>query len=164
MKAIKKLLTELICNLPDIKSFSILKVWTLNQWEGINIAKSVRIGSGVKISGKVRIGENCSIGPNCILSSGNGSITIGKNTMLAPCVNIISFNHGTLKGKTKQTQDLIPYHIIIGDDVWIGVNSSIIGNSCLKTGSVLGAQSLLIGPTIEYGIYVGSPAKLLKKL
>lgn len=164
MKAIRKILTEVVCDLPDIKSFSILKVWTLNQWKGINIAKGVRIGSGVRISGNIRVGENCSIGRNCILSSGNGTITIGKNTMLAPCVNVISFNHGIIKGKLKKEQDLIPFNIIIEDDVWIGINSTIIGNSSLKKGSVLGAQSLLIGPTTEYGIYVGSPAKLVKKI
>jgi acetyltransferase-like isoleucine patch superfamily enzyme len=164
MKAIKKLITDIVCSLPDISSLSILKVRILNLWEGIEIEKGVRIGNGVKIVGNVKIGSGTSIGPYSFLSSGNGTISIGENVMIAPKVSLISFNHGIKRGELKKHQELIACKIRIEDDVWVGINSVVVGNSTLKKGSVLGAHSLLIGTTKEYGVYVGSPAKLIKEL
>jgi len=164
MKSIKKLITDIVCSLPDLSSISVLRVFILNLWEGIEIEKGVRIGNGVKITENVKICSGTSIGPYSFISSGNGNIIIDKNVMIAPKVSIVSFNHGVKKSILKKKQELIPCVIKIEEDVWVGINSVIIGNSILKKGCVLGAHSLLIGTTKEYGVYVGSPAKLKKTL
>jgi acetyltransferase-like isoleucine patch superfamily enzyme len=164
MKVIKKIITDIVCLLPDISTISVLKVRVLNLWEGIEIEKGVRIGNGVKISGNVKIGKGTSIGPYSFISSGNGLISIGENVMIAPKVSIVSFNHGVKRGLLKKNQELIPCNIKIEEDVWIGINSVIIGNSTLSEGCILGAQSLFMGDSKKYGIYVGSPAKLKKIL
>lgn len=47
-------------------------------------------------------------------------------------------------------------------DVWIGANCVVKTGIRLKTGSVIGAGSVLTKDTEPYGIYVGNPAKLIK--
>ena len=53
--------------------------------------------------------------------------------------------------------------IIIGNNVWIGANTTILKGSKVGNNIVIGACSLLTGEYLEENsIYVGSPAK--KKL
>lgn len=53
---------------------------------------------------------------------------------------------------------------VIKNDVWIGDEALILGGSCIENGCVIGARSVL-PPNFKsepYGIYVGSPAKLIR--
>ena len=53
---------------------------------------------------------------------------------------------------------------IVKNDVWIGDEAMILGGSTIENGCIIGARSL-IPPNFKsepYGIYVGSPARLVK--
>ena len=50
----------------------------------------------------------------------------------------------------------------IGRDVWIGSNASIIMNTEMGEGSILGANSLLKGEVKPFSIMLGVPAKHIK--
>lgn len=57
-----------------------------------------------------------------------------------------------------------PRSIIIGDNVWIGCRSVILKGSRISSGSVVGANSFLCTDISgESGIFVGNPARLVKK-
>lgn len=51
---------------------------------------------------------------------------------------------------------------IIGNDVWIGCNSTILRGVTIGDGAVIGANSLVTKDVPPYAIVVGSPAKILK--
>ncbi|WP_051540250.1 CatB-related O-acetyltransferase [Ruminococcus sp. FC2018] len=53
--------------------------------------------------------------------------------------------------------------LIIGNDVWIGVNA-IITNKCHKIGdgAVVGAGSIVLHDLEPYGVYAGNPARLIR--
>ena len=51
----------------------------------------------------------------------------------------------------------------IGSDVWIGDNSVILCGVDIAHGCVIGAGSIVTKSTEPYGVYVGNPARLLKK-
>lgn len=51
---------------------------------------------------------------------------------------------------------------IIGNDVWIGCNSTILRGVVIGDGAVIGANSLVNKDVPPYAIVVGSPAKILK--
>lgn len=55
------------------------------------------------------------------------------------------------------------YNVVIGNDVWIGDRVSILDGVSIGDGSVIGAGSVVTKNTEPYGIYVGNPAKLIKK-
>ena len=46
----------------------------------------------------------------------------------------------------------------------IGTNSIVLPGSILRKGVLLSAGSLLMGDTVEWGVYKGNPAVLVKKI
>jgi virginiamycin A acetyltransferase len=52
---------------------------------------------------------------------------------------------------------------LIGNDVWIGDNTFIKSGTKIGHGSIIGAGSVVTKSVPNYSIYVGNPAKLLRK-
>ena len=82
-------------------------------------------------------------------------------------VQLIAQNHGySEKDKPMKEQYQPRNGIIIGDDVWVGTNSVINSGSrhiTIAKGVIIGSNSVVTKDcNIEYGIYVGAPAKYLK--
>ena len=50
----------------------------------------------------------------------------------------------------------------IGNDVWIGCNSTVLRGVAIGDGAVIGANSLVNKDVPPYAIVVGSPAKIIK--
>lgn len=52
---------------------------------------------------------------------------------------------------------------IVGNDVWIGENSTILPGVCIGDGAIIGANSV-VGRNVEpYTIVVGNPGKAVRK-
>lgn len=114
--------------------------------------------------GDVIIGEHCQINSGIVMYSGNG-ISIGSNVLIAANTTLAPTNHAYSRRDIPiREQRFLPSKggIIIEDDVWIGANSVILDGSILRKGTILGANSLIRFETVPYGIYAGSPAKLLR--
>jgi acetyltransferase-like isoleucine patch superfamily enzyme len=159
-----KIVRDIVILLPSTLFFSKLRVWVYNLKNDIQIDKSVRIDRNVSISGNVIIKENTSIAQGTIISTGPGSVEIGSNVMIAPNVSVIAFNHGTDTTELKRFQKLIATHVTVGDDVWIGISSIVIGNCEILEGAVIGAGSVVTTSIPPYTIAVGIPAREIKKL
>lgn len=113
--------------------------------------------------GSIEIGSNVSINPYSILY-GLGGIKIGNDVRIAAHVVVVSFDHRYDDvSKPITMQGVIAKPIVIEDDVWIGAGAKILGGSHIAKGCVIGANAVVKGRTEPYGIYVGSPARLLKR-
>ncbi len=53
-------------------------------------------------------------------------------------------------------------NVIIGHDVWIGVNATILSGVRIGNGAVIGACSVVTRDVPSYGIVAGNPAKLIR--
>ena len=51
---------------------------------------------------------------------------------------------------------------VIQNDVWIARNCTILSGVTIANGCVIGANSTVTKDTEPYGVYVGSPARLIK--
>lgn len=86
---------------------------------------------------------------------------------------IIDGNHNTnylstfpfeaiLLGKKIDSNVIGKGSIIIGDDVWIGMNSTILSGVKIGQGAIIGTGSVVTKDVPPYAIVGGNPAKILK--
>ena len=73
-----------------------------------------------------------------------------KNVTMYPF--ILRCNHSEINGN----------QIIIGNDVWIGQNCTLMGGIRIQDGAVIGAGSVVANDVPAYSIVVGNPARVVK--
>lgn len=124
----------------------------------VNIEKGARfIGGGDRI----RIGDNSGIGVNAKIP--NGTI-IGENVMMGPNCFVHDINHRFDRIDIPMIQQGHTSHlpIVIGDDVWIGRDVTIMRGRHIAKGSILAANCVLTRDFPEYSIIGGNPSRLIR--
>ncbi|MDD9304603.1 MAG: acyltransferase [Desulfobacter sp.] len=95
---------------------------------------------------------------NCYIQARNG-IQIGSNFRMGPGVGLISADHSEedydlhLKGKP----------IVIGDNVWIGMNTVILPEIKIGNNVVIGANSVVTKDLPSNCVAVGNPCRVLRE-
>lgn len=92
-------------------------------------------------------------------------VEIGQGVMIGPNTTIITSIHPISKDKWIKDQKTVHRKVVIGDDVLIGAGAVILAGNVIKKGAVIGAGAVLTEDhTIgEYEVWIGNPARLLKK-
>jgi acetyltransferase-like isoleucine patch superfamily enzyme len=111
----------------------------------------------------ISIGNNTRLNGCCLHSS--KSISIGSNCLIAAGTQIIDSNgHETLLDNpiNRINSRDIPKEIIIGDNVWIGLNCLILPGSKIGNGSVIAAGSI-VKSEIPPNSLVSSPGSVIVK-
>ena len=101
----------------------------------------------------ISIGKYCSIARNCTFVVGYHKINL---VTTAQSTHML-FNHG--KGNRSSYSR---GNIIIKNDVWIGVNSTILDNITIENGAVIAAGSVVTKSVPPYAVVGGNPAKIIK--
>ena len=86
-------------------------------------------------------------------------IIFGNNIELAPGVSIISSNHET----TNLSKHVEGKPIIIGNNVWIGANTTVLPEVTIGNNVTIGANSVVTRDIDSNSIAVGNPCKVIKK-
>lgn len=131
----------------------------------IIIGRNVCIYSNVTFGGdgEIVIGDNVDIGNDTIIfSTKEGGVYIGNDVAIAAHCYIIDSDHGIEKNRLIREQKLVSGKIHIGNDVWIADNCTVLKNSIINDGAVIGAKSLVNREIDSYGIAVGIPARVIK--
>jgi carbonic anhydrase/acetyltransferase-like protein (isoleucine patch superfamily) len=133
-----------------------------------NIAKSAFVSEAAYIVGDVEIGQKSSVWPGAVIRGDFGKITIGNNTAIEDnCVihsgtpstpigdvfigNRVHIGHGAVLNCT-----------IVGDDVLIGMNATILHDVTIGSKCIIGANCLVRqGMKIpDNSFVVGVPGKI----
>lgn len=125
--------------------------------KGVMIHKGANFGSGLDIE----IGDHSDIGVNAVIPS---NTIIGNDVLMAPNCYIFGCNHRfdnvnmpiRTQGATTKKQT------VIGDDVWIGRNVTMMPGRSIQKGSIIGACCVLTKDFPPYSIVGGNPSRLLK--
>ncbi|MBZ9570090.1 gamma carbonic anhydrase family protein [Methanobrevibacter sp. TMH8] len=143
---------------------------TNNNSKGIkpNIDDSVKLFKGSHIIGDVTIGEESSVWYNAVIRGDRGPIVIGKNsnvqdnciihcsdTLTTTLGDYVSIGHGA-----------IVHGCQIGENVIIGMNSTILNDAKIGNDSLVGAGSVVTqGKEFpDKSLILGTPAKLIREL
>lgn len=121
------------------KVFAKLKMKFLSELYGIEISPHVKIGKGLYIGH----GYNITINPNTI---------IGENVNIHKGVTIGQENRGERKG--------VP---TIGNFVWIGVNSTIVGNIKIGNNVLIAPNTYVNGDVPDNSVVLGNPCKIIPR-
>jgi len=111
--------------------------------------------------GEISIGTGTYIGNNVNITSG-GIVKIGRFNLISSNVNINSSDHGLERSLFMQDQGYSHGIIEIGDDVLIGAGASVINNSTIYEGAVIGSNSLVRGEIPAFAVCAGVYARLIK--
>lgn len=111
-------------------------------------------------------GKNISVGKNVFINSGcrfqdQGGITIGDGTLIGHNVVLATLNH-ELDPSKRSTMHPAP--IVIGKNVWIGANATVVPGVTIGEGSVIAAGAVVTRNVPENVIVGGVPAKIIKKI
>lgn len=110
----------------------------------------------------IKIGNNSRI--NGVYIHAQKEISIGENCVIASGVNIIDTNGHILNSLDRTVGRDTPSEIIIGDNVWIGLNAVILKGVKIGNNSVVSAGSVVKGSFPDNSLIMGNPAQLIKKL
>ena len=105
------------------------------------------------------IGEGSFIGAYSILTT---NITLGKHSILNRGVQI---GHDSRIGDffSAMPGAIVSGNVLIGSNFYMGTNSSIREKIHIGSNVILGSNSTVVKNIVTGGVYVGGPAKFLKK-
>lgn len=117
----------------------------------------------------ISIGENTFVNTNCMFLD-NNKITIGKNGLIAPYVQIYTASHPlkaserivSRENKAGYRTSTQPVHI--GDNVWIGGNSVIFPGITIGNNVTIGAGSVVTKDIPDHVLAFGNPCQIIKEL
>ncbi|CAM4231542.1 sugar O-acetyltransferase [Zobellia roscoffensis] len=115
------------------------------------------------------IGDGTFVNTNCIFLD-NNTITIGKNGLIAPYVQIYTATHPLKASEriiTEERQSRYLTHtkpVSIGDNVWIGGNSVIFPGVTIGNNVTIGAGSVVTKDLPDDVLAFGNPCKVIRKL
>jgi maltose O-acetyltransferase len=129
--------------------------------------------SGVEFRGSALVEPYCRLSGDPLISIGNnfylnagchllGEISIGDDVMIGPKSVIWGRDHGTKRGTPMREQSHSRAPIVIGDDVWISANVTILKGVRIGSGAVIGAGAVVTRDIPPFAIAVGNPARVIK--
>lgn len=142
-----------------VKRYCILKNIAAELGDNVSIHPDVYIFNARSL----KIGSNVSIHPMCYIEA-YGGIEIGSDVSIAHSATLMSVNH-TFSDLSVPIKDQEPEKrpITIKSDCWIGAKATILGNTVLGTGSIVGAGAVVTKSVDDYCVVAGIPAKVINK-
>lgn len=138
--------------------------------EGIRIGDNVIVSRNVVLSsknGSLSIGNDCTFGFNTLIQAIDESkVVIGNDVLVAAFVYIIGCGpYGTDEPDVpfKRQGIVSKGGITISNNVWIGSGAQIMDGVKIGTGSIVGSNSVVSKSVESYSVSVGIPSKIVKK-
>ena len=136
---VRELLAELTGSAID-ESVTLFPPFTSDFGKNIHLGKRVFLNAGCRFQdqGGLHIGDDCLIGHNTVIAT--------LNHDLAP----------------SRRGDLHPAPVVIGNNVWIGANVTILPGVTIGDDAVIAAASVVTKDVPAKSLVVGSPARVIR--
>lgn len=118
---------------------------------------------------EIAIGDHVSFSDGVHISS-IANVAIGSHCLFGSKIYVSDHNHGIYRGECQSRPEEAPADrllggggpVVIGENVWVGDNSVIIGPVTIGRGAIIGANSVVRGMVPPNTIVAGTPAKPIK--
>lgn len=151
-----------------IKRTDKFSVQLILQKNGATIGENCDIETGLtfhnckKDYSNLLIGDNCHIGKNCFFDL-RDKVEIGNNVVISMQSTFITHIDMT-KSKLSKVYPAISKKITIGDDCYIGANSTILMGVSINKYVFIAASSLVNKDVPPYTMVGGVPAREIKRM
>lgn len=130
------------------------------------IGKEVDVTFGLFPPFYTDCGKNIQVGKNVFINSGcrfqdQGGIKIGNGVLIGHNVVLATLNHAL---NPQRRADMYPAPIVIGDNVWIGANATILPGVKIGHGAVVAAGAVVTHDVLENEVVGGVPARVIKRI
>lgn len=132
--------------------------------------RGVTVGEGASIkeyavinanAGFVEFGPRAWLGPHCLVY-GNGGVTIGADVLIAAHTTISTVSHITDRVDVPiNAQGIHCAPVVIEDDVWIGLNVTVLQGVTIGSGAIVGAGAVVTRDIPAGSIAMGVPARVV---
>ena len=148
----------------DVKLGKDVKIFSFCNLYGCEVGDETKVGTFVEIQKDSKIGSKCKISSHTFICSG---VTIGNGCFIGHGVMFINDNHPrsiNAKGKIEKEEDWANRYIqtIIGKNVSIGSNATILGGITIGDDALIGAGAVVTKDVPSEAIVVGNPARIIK--
>lgn len=114
----------------------------------------------------MEIGNNCSIASFTTIYAKFG-LKIGDNCLISSNCGISSYNHiqASYQRPLDTAQDgQYSQPVLIGNNVWIGMNACVLPGVSIGDNSIIGSGSVVTKSIPANEIWVGNPARFVRKI
>lgn len=138
---VRELLSELIGSAVD-ESVTVFPPFSTDFGKNIALGARIFINSGCRFQdqGGIVIGDDCLIGHNAVLATLNHDLDPAKRA------------------------DLHPAPIVIGRNVWLGANVTVLPDVTIGDDAVVAAASVVTKDVPAGTVVVGSPARVVRTI
>ncbi|MDY0912977.1 DapH/DapD/GlmU-related protein [Rathayibacter festucae] len=111
-------------------------------------------------------GRNLRLGARVFLNSGcafqdQGGVTIGDDCLVGHNVVFATLNHGL---DPAHRGDLHPGRIVVGSNVWIGANATLLPGVTIGDDAVIAAAAVVTKDVPAGAVVVGAPARVVRNV
>ncbi len=140
----------------------------------LELADGVRLSARTTFSGaknapgrsRISIGDRTYLGHRVVLRAGT-EIAIGRDVLIASGA-LLSGDPGHPTDPVARRTEAAPREslgrIVVGDDVWLAYNATVLGNVRIGEGAIVGAGAVVVEDVPPYSVVAGNPAKVVKHL
>jgi len=123
--------------------------------------------ASIRVNGYCKFTPNCTFGDNVNFNGlkvlGNGKCKFGNNFHSGFGCTILTSFHNYKGSAIPYDTSLITQDVIIEENVWIGINVTILGGVTIGEGAIVQAGSVVVNNIPPLSIAGGHPARVFSK-
>lgn len=138
----------------------------VQRWYTFKVTQqAAQVGENLRVNGESRISNETVLGDNVNFNGlkvrGGGPVEIGDNFHSGPGCRILTRNHNYDNGNAiPYDNTYITKEVVIGDNVWFGVDVTVLPGVRIEEGAIIQAGSTVVEDVPKGAIVGGHPAEV----